>query len=491
MRSLTFKLTLAFVVIGVLGAALVAALVGQQTRTEFDRFLSTRDQAALGEALGSYYARQGGWEGVGEMLETTQSLGYISRSVAIIDADGRVVRANRVYQPGQQLSAEALQRCAPITSGGQTVGYMMADVPGEAPNGLPRRPSPETLFLQQVSWAAAASAGIAALIALVGGVLLARTLTRPLRELTAATQAMARGALGQQVQVRSSDEIGQLAASFNRMSADLARASQLRTQMTADLAHDLRTPLTVLRGYTEGLHDARLHGTPALYRVMHGEVQHLQRLVEDLRVLSLADAGELPLNRRAVDPMALLERTALAYMMQAEQQGLALRVEADEGLPSVSVDTDRMAQVLNNLVSNALRYTTQGGVTLRAYAGSSAQAAEPARPAASRQPPAVVLEVRDTGSGIAPDDLPNIFDRFYRADAARQRTGGGGSGLGLAIAKAIIEAHGGTIAAGSLEDEGATFTIALPVPQQPAAARPARSPQGAADGERAPARARP
>ncbi|MBC8076717.1 MAG: HAMP domain-containing histidine kinase, partial [Chloroflexales bacterium] len=260
---------------------------------------------------------------------------------------------------------------------------------------------------------------------------------------------------GQQVQVRSGDEIGQLATAFNQMSADLGRASQLRTQMTADLAHDLRTPLTVLRGYTEGLHDARLQGTPALYKIMHGEVEHLQRLVEELRVLSLADAGELPLNRRAVDPAALLERAGLAYMMQAEQQGLALRVEADAGLPSIAVDTDRMAQVLNNLVSNALRYTTEGEIVLAATADAAG----------------VQLRVRDTGSGIAPADLPSVFDRFYRADAARQRTGGGGSGLGLAIAKAIVEAHNGTIVVASSAGKGTTFTIALPTAQPVAAPR--------------------
>jgi two-component system sensor histidine kinase BaeS len=279
------------------------------------------------------------------------------------------------------------------------------------------------------------------------------------------------------VQVRSSDEVGQLAAAFNHMSADLARASQLRTQMTADLAHDLRTPLTILRGYTEGLQDGRLQGAPALYAVMHGEVEHLQRLVEELRVLSLADAGALPLSPRAVDPAALLERAGLAHVMQAEQQGVALRVEADDGLPSIAVDTDRIAQVLNNLVSNALRYTPEGGeIVLRAYVDHSLKTADRSLKTADRGPQAaavggqasaVVLEVRDTGSGIAAEDLPNVFDRFYRADAARQRTnsGGGGSGLGLAIAKAIVEAHGGTIAVISAAGEGTTFTIKLPIAQ--------------------------
>jgi two-component system sensor histidine kinase BaeS len=262
---------------------------------------------------------------------------------------------------------------------------------------------------------------------------------------------MARGALGQRVTADSRDEIGDLARSFNQMSSDLARASQLRKQMTADLAHDLRTPLSILRGYTEGLQDGRLEGSPKIYTVMHGEVEHLQRLVEDLRVLSLADAGELPLHRRAVDPAALLERTGLAYIVQAEQHGVALRVEAPEGLPSIAVDTDRMTQVLNNLVSNALRYTSEGEIVLAAAADDGH----------------VHLRVSDTGAGIAQDDLPFIFDRFYRADKARQRTDNNQSGLGLAIAKAIVEAHGGTLSAASALGSGTTFTIDLD-----AAARP-------------------
>jgi two-component system sensor histidine kinase BaeS len=343
------------------------------------------------------------------------------------------------------------------------------------------------LFVQQVTWAAVVSAGIAALIALVLGGLLARTLTRPVRELTAATTAMAGGALDQRVEVRSRDEIGELASAFNQMSADLGRASQLRKQMTADLAHDLRTPLSILRGYTEGLQDGRLRGAPSIYTIMHGEVEHLQRLVEDLRVLSLADAGELPLSRRSVDPAALLERTGLAYIVAAEEQGVALKVETQADLPSIAVDTDRMTQVLNNLVSNALRYTPAGG-TITLAAASTTEDQRPktkdqsSRPDVRNSPSSlvigpsslVVLRVTDTGSGIAPGDLPFVFDRFYRADKARQRTDNNASGLGLAIAKAIVEAHGGTLAVDSVLGAGTTFTITLPAapPPEPVAERP-------------------
>ncbi|HEU5098018.1 MAG TPA: HAMP domain-containing protein, partial [Roseiflexaceae bacterium] len=366
MRSLTTKLTLAFLLVGLTGAILVAVLVNLNTRSQLDRFLSERDQATLAQALATYYAGQDSWDGVRAMLQRTPTLDRYSRGVALTNARGVTVLGNRSFQEGQTVPAAALASATAITADGQLAGYLLLPSPNDHVDE-PGPPPPDVAFLNRVTGAAAISAAIAALIALVMGIVLARTLTRPVRELTAATQAMARGKLDQRVVVCSRDEIGDLAASFNQMSADLARASQLRKQMTADLAHDLRTPLSILRGYTEGLQDSRLQGSSTLYTIMHGEVEHLQRLVEDLRVLSLADAGELPLNRRSVDPSALLERTGLAYINQAEQQGVALRVEPAEALPSIAVDTDRMTQVLNNLVSNALRYTPEGGqITLSA-----------------------------------------------------------------------------------------------------------------------------
>lgn len=446
MRSLTWKLTLAFLLVGLTGALLVALLVAQRTRSEFDRFLSTRDQNILVTALSDFYATQGNWSGVSDMLRNTPPLDFYSRGMVLVDPSGLVIHGNRTHVAGQVAPDTVLSDSVPIMVNNQTVGAIFFAAPGDRPPGPPDRPSPDAVFLDRVTWATGISAGVAVLIALGLGSLLARTLTQPLRELTVATTVMARGKLDQHVPVRSHDEIGELARSFNQMSADLATASRLRQQMTADLAHDLRTPLSILRGYTEGLEDGRLQGTPALYRVMHGEVEHLQRLVEDLRVLSLADAGELPLNRRALDPVALLERTGLAYIVAAEQQGVALRVEASDELPSIMVDTDRMTQVLNNLVSNALRYTDQGEVVLSATSDNQH----------------VYLKVSDTGSGITAEDLPFIFDRFYRADKSRQRSDNPSSGLGLAIAKAIVEAHGGSIGVTSQVGHGTTFTISLP-----------------------------
>ena len=258
---------------------------------------------------------------------------------------------------------------------------------------------------------------------------------------------MAGGELEQQVTVRSQDELGELAAAFNQMSVDLARANELRRQMTADIAHDLRTPLTVITGYLESLRDGVLKPSPARFDAMYAEAQHLQRLVEDLRTLSLADAGELPMNRQPVAPEALLERVAVAYRHQAEGQKAALHVRVEPGLPQIHADPERMMQVLGNLVSNALRYTADGGqisLTAAQHGGG------------------LRLAVQDDGAGIAPEALPHIFERFYRGDSSRGQLEGE-SGLGLAIAKSIVEAHGGTISAQSTLGEGTTFAVFLPL----------------------------
>jgi two-component system sensor histidine kinase BaeS len=440
---------------GVLGVTVFALLVGQRTRTEFDRFLSDRDQAILMDALTDYYDEHGNWSGVRQSL-STPPLNFYVRDILLLNADHVVELGNRNFKPGQRILPEAMQDYTPLEDDGQTVGYVIWLPPEMGPGDSGanrsgpniRQPAPlEAAFWARILWAAIASGAITILLALLLGWLLARTLTAPVRELTSATQAMAAGDLNQRVNVHTQDEIGNLASAFNHMSADLARASQLRKQMTADLAHDLRTPLSILRGYLEGLKEAQIEGTPVLYALMHDEVLHLQRLVEDLRVLSLADAGELSLNKRVVDPAALLERTGLLYFVAAEQQGVQLRVETSETLPSIEVDTDRITQVLNNLVSNALRHTRDGEIVLSAWTSGSN----------------VSLSIRDSGSGIAAEDLPFVFDRFYRGDKARQRTDSNSSGLGLAIAKAIVEAHGGTIQVASTPGDGTTFTLILPV----------------------------
>jgi signal transduction histidine kinase len=370
--------------------------------------------------------------------------------VTLLDADDVVVYGGRRYQRGQQLAQRGNQG-VPIEVDGTTVGWLLFESYGEPIAPLPE--SPESDFLDRVNHAILLGALGATVVALLLGVFLARTISRPVRELTAATQLVAKGELGYQVPVRTQDELGELAASFNRMSADLSQSTELRRQMTADIAHELRTPLSVIMGYTEALSDGKLEGAPDTFDILHEEAQHLSRLIDDLRTLSLADAGELSLTCRPVSPQMLLQRAASAYAAQAQRQEVSLQVEAEGNLPEVEVDPDRMAQVLGNLVSNALRYTPAGGQILLS--------AECRPECIDGQPYTLCLKVHDTGAGIASDNLPHIFDRFYRGDVARHQ-GEGESGLGLAIAKSIIEVHGGVISAESTLGAGTTFTIQLP-----------------------------
>jgi signal transduction histidine kinase len=216
--------------------------------------------------------------------------------------------------------------------------------------------------------------------------------------------------------------------------------------MTADIAHELRTPLTVIAGYIESMADGVLAPTPERLAVIYSEIEHLQRLVGDLRTLTQADSGELALHKQTTTPQELLQRAQAAFEHRAQQQGITLEVQPNGATSPISVDEIRMAQVLGNLLSNALRYTPAGGKIVLG--------------AAAAQPDGVDVVVRDTGKGIAPDDLPLVFNRFYRADPSRSEEGE--SGLGLAIVKALVEAHGGTITAQSQPGQGTTMRIHLP-----------------------------
>jgi signal transduction histidine kinase len=447
MRSLSLKLTLAFLIVGLIGSLGVALLAQIQTRQEFNRFVLDLYQSEFVTELIDYYEANGSWAGVEREIAIRPAprgagveLDDFRTPITVVDVNGRVVLGGQPGLVGQTILFNRREGL-PLMSGDQVIGWMVLYWGGPEP----RHDSPEGNFLYRLRNNVIVSALIAVTLALVIGVVLARTIARPIRDLQAATQAVAEGRLGYQVPIRTKDELGRLAMSFNRMSADLARSNHLRRQMAADVAHELRNPLSVILGYTEALSEGKISGSSAMFSVMHEEALHLQRLVEDLRTLSLAEAGELSLVKQPVSPAALLERVATAHLPHAQERQISLAVQAEEGLPEINVDPDRMVQVLVNLVTNALRYTPEKGRILLT---------------AERDQQDVILRVIDNGTGIAPEDLPYIFERFYRADRSR-RQGNGESGLGLAIARSLVEAHGGTITAESTAGQGSTFTIRL------------------------------
>jgi two-component system, OmpR family, sensor histidine kinase BaeS len=452
-NSITFKLTLAFLLVGLTGSVLVAIFTWQRTQTAFNQFIFNREQQALVSNLLAYYQTYGTWTGISENLRIAllaQSPGgdpgrdfnYDWMRFVLADADRRVVYSILPGQIGQQVSSADLKSAITLVNNGSTIGWLIL-----APEPRERIPnSPEERFLSTVNSATLLSALIATALALILGGLLAFTLTRSLRELTEATIDISKGKFGLQVKVRSRDELGKLASSFNKMSLDLERATRARRQMTADIAHDLRSPLSVIAGYTEALSDGKLPSSPEIYNILHQETKHLNRLVDDLRTLSLADADELSLIFLPTQPQEILERVATRHAIAAQQNGVSLRVQAAEDLPSIMMDAERIAQVFDNLVLNAFRYTSAGGeIVLSAHLAEDQ----------------MEMTVQDNGCGIAPEDLPHVFDRFYRGDKSRQSTGE--SGLGLAIAKSLVEAHRGTLTVTSTPGQETTFTIRLPI----------------------------
>ncbi|MGD2059168.1 MAG: ATP-binding protein [Anaerolineales bacterium] len=445
---LSSKLVLAFLSVALVAVLLVAVFAAVSARSEFGRFIFDQYQTAFIDELEAYYSENGTFNGfrvpMGAMMRGAMGPGAgperRGNPITVADARGVVFIPGDRFMMGEVLPTDVLDNSFPMEVDGETVGYVLAS------REAFRQSQAEQLLLNRVNRTVLFASLGAAGLALVLGLLLARTLTQPIRELTSATEAVAQGHLEQQVPVRSGDELGELARSFNQMSQDLAKAQSLRQQMTADIAHELRTPLSVILSHVDAIEEGVLPPTPETLHVIREETAQLSRLVEDLRTLSRADAGELSLNRLPTDPNELLSKTAASHRPLAAEKSIGMELDIEDDLPQIEVDPDRIGQVLDNLLNNALRHTPEGG-TIRIFAHEAGDGLE--------------LGVVDSGPGIAPEALPHVFERFYRADSARGRDQGG-TGLGLAIARSIVESHGGRIRAESVPEQGATFIVWLP-----------------------------
>ncbi len=330
--------------------------------------------------------------------------------------------------------------------GAQPGQVLIAPGPGDVPL-RPRFGPRERIFAGRIRNAIWGGTLVAAGIGVLVALWLARRIVRPVADLTQAARAITRGLPAPPVPVDGRDEIAELGRAFNRMAAQLAENEARRRRLFADVAHELRTPLSVIQGTLEGMLDHVVEPTPERIAGLHSQTVLLRRLITDLRDLSLAQAGQLQLHLQTTDVARVVRDTVEGLAPFFEERGVTLRVDAPDRLPTVEADPDRLRQVAQNLIDNAVRHTPPGGAVRIVLRADSA---------------GVRLAVADTGGGIAPDDLPHIFEHFYRADRSRARSSGG-TGLGLAIVKSLVEAHHGQVTVESAPGAGSTFTVRLPM----------------------------
>jgi len=463
--SLVWKLTIAFIVVAVTSVAVVALFIRLTSNDRLVQLIIDQQRSDLTASLTDYYQTNGSWNSIALDWQKLQFSARRStpppspefpsqppprdrrKLFGLADAKGVVIVSVDSTEPvGSTASQQSISDGVPIEVSGKQVGTLLVV------HTQPWLTPEESLYLQRTNTALLSAALVALLAAMLVGILLARNLVRPVKALTVAVQKITQGHLEQEVKINSSDEIGQLGRSFNLMSQEVARVNRLRRQMTADIAHDLRTPLTVIAGYIEAIQDGILQPTPERLALIYDEIKRLQDLVGDLRTLSLADSGELSIHPQLLSPSYLLERAIAPYEHRLQEQKVTMQIQSSDDLPQLWLDESRMMQIFGNLIGNALRYTPEGGmVTLSARKVNDM----------------VEMTVQDSGKGISPDDLSHIFERFFRSDPSRYSEGGESSGLGLAIVKALVEAMGGTIAAESPPESGAILRMAFPISNHP------------------------
>ena len=444
-HSLHFRLLAAFALVIIVTIGSVFFFTYRTTRSEISQFGERMElmQARRVEVeLSSYYYQQGSWEGIQPFVAQWGNL--YGRRIILTDNNGTVVADSEEELLGKPYEAD--MPGIPMSPPWETRPYWHT-LP--RPSDYPPEVDITSLHIVYGAigrfflWGGLLAIAIALLLTFV----LSRRILAPVKALTQAARRLGKGDFSQRVHVRDKGEVGELAQSFNSMADDLERAEQLRRNMVADAAHELRTPLSNIRGYLEAIRDGIMKPDADTIRSLDEEASSLSRLVDDLQELSLADAGKLKLICRKEDISKLINEAVAALQPQAAAKGLMLAVELPEKLPLVDIDSHRIKQVLRNLLENAVAHTSRGGsITVEA----------------GQQGNQIKVSVVDTGEGIPAKDLPNIFERFYRVDKSRARATGG-SGLGLTIAKRLVEAHGGRIEARSKPKKGSRFTFTLPL----------------------------
>jgi len=440
-----FRLSVVFAVIIVVTVGTIYIFVSQRSAVEMEYYEQISVQYRsdqIQSRLYAHYWRQGlSWEGVQSVVEDTARVS--GAHIILVGVNGTVIADSQRKLLGEYYNPDSPGSNLTMPWSAAFLGkvYISSD-PEAEPYVTPFR-----RLSDSISRSLLLGGSVAIVIALLLTFVLSRRISSPIAVLANAARRLGRGDLSQRVQFKGKGEVGVLAQAFNSMAADLEHAEQLRRNLVADVAHELRTPLSNIQGYLEAIRDRVMKPNAATIRSLNEETVLLSRLVDELQELSLAEAGELRLVYQAEDIAKLVKQTLTSWQPQFAAKEILLSLDLPDNLPLVSIDWQRVQQVLHNLLENAVAHTGKGGtITV----------------AAAKQGDWVEISVSDTGEGIPAKDLPNIFERFYRVDRSRTRATGG-SGLGLTIAKRLVEAHGGKITVQSKLGKGSCFSFTLPI----------------------------
>ncbi len=449
--SLQFRLVLCFALVLLLALAGVSTYISYAANKEVSRYQEELEQmraARVKAMVEQTYRNRRPFTDAQSALEQAGAL--YGKRIVLSDGNGETI-ADSNPNPLLFLRRESIGsrptsqfRQAPIFSQGSQVGSISI-LPDQQPGAIPE-PS-----IASVASALKRSLLLAGIFAGFAGVLTvslgSRRILHPVRSLSQAAKRLGRGDLSQRVSDKNRDEIGQLSQTFNTMAMNLQNQESQKRNLMADVAHELRTPVSNLRGYLEAMRDGLIQPDTKTLDTIYQQVIQLGHIIEDLRILALAEAGSLRLNKEAMQIAKVVEHVVDAFNPLAIQKKISLTFVANGDLPMVNMDEVRIRQVVSNLLDNALRHTPEGGSIVVRVESRDGQSTE--------------ISVQDNGEGIPLEALPRLFDRMYRVDPSRSRSSGG-AGLGLAIARSIVEMHGGSIRADSTPGQGAKLTFNLP-----------------------------
>jgi signal transduction histidine kinase len=445
-HRLWFRLSVTFAVIILVTVGTIYLFVSERIAVEMENYKKISAQylsSQIRYRLYVFYSNNETWEGVQSLVENTADVS--GTRITLVAANGTVIGDSRgkEFLGMNYTHTDSSESPLELTWSQKLIGraYITLD---------PTAGVWDVPFLRlsaSINRSLLLGGSLAIIIALILIFFLSRRITSPIGVLARAARRLGRGEFSQRVQLGGEGEVAALSQAFNSMAADLEHAEQLRRNLVADVAHELRTPLSNIQGYLEAIRDGVMKPDAATIRSLNEEVALLSRLVNELQDLSLAEAGELKLVYQAEDIAKLVKEAVTPWQPQLATKEISLSLDLPDNLPLVSIDWQRVNQVLHNFLENAVAHTGKGGtITV----------------AAVKQGDWVEVSVSDTGEGIPAEDLPNIFERFFRVDRSRARATGG-SGLGLTIAKRLVEAHGGKITVQSKLGKGSRFSFTLPI----------------------------